>query len=255
VHVDQHRLTLRPSAQRVLALLAVRGDLNRVDAAGRLWPDVLQSRAHANLRTVLWRVRQDAPGFVCEDGDVLALPEGIDVDLFRLREWAWRALRGEEPWMPAPHCAGQELLPGWGDDWLVQPREELRLLHLYALETAAQRLLMAGHHGEACGFAAAAVNIDPLRESSNRLLIEIHLSDGNRLDALRQFDTYARLLRRETDTEPSPGLTALLEAAASGQHSTVGFRREANVAKGPGTTALRREGRAANLGRRPTTLS
>lgn len=214
VHVDQRRLVLRPSVQRLLALLAVRGDLLRLDAAGQLWPDLPRSRGQANLRTVIWRVRKDAPGFVTEEGDVLRLLD-VDVDVTELREWASRALRGEDPWMPSPRDAGRELLPGWGEDWLIQPREELRLMHLYALEAAGQRLLMGGRFGEAAGLALAAVSIDPLRESANRLLIEIHLRGDNCSDALRQFHSYEDLLRVETDTTPGPGLTALVGAATT----------------------------------------
>ncbi|WP_425570516.1 AfsR/SARP family transcriptional regulator [Pseudonocardia adelaidensis] len=223
VHVGRQRLMLRPSVQRVIALLAVHGDLNRVDAAGLLWPDLMPSRGHANLRTVLWRVRHDAPGFVCEEGDVVGLSPDVGVDMLGQREWAWRALSGEDPWIPAPRSVGRELLPGWGDSWLVYPREELRLLHLYALEAAGQRLLMGGRHGEAAGLAITAVNIDPLRESANRLLIEIHLRDGNRLDALRHFRQFRTLLLEETDTDPSPSLTSLVEAATTDLHSTAGL--------------------------------
>ncbi|MGH4010092.1 MAG: AfsR/SARP family transcriptional regulator [Pseudonocardiaceae bacterium] len=100
--------------------------------------------------------------------------------------------------------------PGWGDDWLVESREELRLLQLYALEAASQRLLVAGRFGEAAGLALAALGLDPLRESANRLLIEIHLRDGNRPDALRQFHKYQQRLRLEMDIAPGPSLTALI---------------------------------------------
>jgi DNA-binding SARP family transcriptional activator len=207
--VDRRRLVLRPSVQRVLALLAVIGDLSRVDAAGLLWPDMRHVRAMANLRTALWRVRSDAPGFVCEEGDHLRLSD-IRVDLYELREWAWRALRADETVGLPQHWVADELLPGWSDEWLVQPREELRLLKLYALEAAGQRLLLAGRFGEAAGLALAAVNVDPLRESANRLLIEIYMRDGNSCDALRQFEKYERLLHREMHTEPGPGMTALV---------------------------------------------
>jgi DNA-binding SARP family transcriptional activator len=112
--------------------------------------------------------------------------------------------------MPLPHGVALELLPGWADDWLIEAREELRLLQLYAFETCAQRLLQGGRCGEAAGLALNALNLDPLRESANRILIEIHLRDGNRLDALRQFRKYEQLLRRELDIEPGPTLTALV---------------------------------------------
>lgn len=213
-YIDGRRVVLRPSAQRVVALLAIRGALASPDAAGVLWPDLTQERAMANLRTALWRVRNDGPGFVSREGNVVRISSDVRVDLFAVREWVQRALRGEDTLTPPPERVARDLLPGWGDDWLVEPREELRLLQLYALEAASQRLLLAGRFGEAAGLALAAVGVDPLRESANRLLIEIHLRDGNRPDALRQFHKYQQRLRSEMDTAPGPSLTALVGAFA-----------------------------------------
>ncbi len=206
--VGGRRVVVRPSAARVLAVLAVRGALARPDAAGLLWPDLTHDRALANLRTALWRVRLDAPGFVHDGGDVLGLGE-VRVDLAALREWSWRALRDEEP-ADFPDVSAADLLPGWGDEWLVQPREELQLLRLHALEASSRRLLQEGRLGEAASHALTAVIIDPLRESANRVLIEVHLHGDNRSDALRQFRRYAHLLRSELQTAPGPGLTALI---------------------------------------------
>jgi DNA-binding SARP family transcriptional activator len=206
-----HRLVLRPTTQRLVALLAVQGALPRSKAAGLLWGDLTDARALGNLRTVLWRARQDCPGLILEEGNNVRVSDA-HVDLLEVRAWAWRAVRAEEPWMPLPHGAALELLPGWPDEWLIEMREELRLLQLYAFETCAQRLLLGGRCGEAAGLALNALNLDPVRESANRILIEIHLRDGNRLDALRQFRKYEQLLRRELTIEPSPGLTALMGA-------------------------------------------
>jgi DNA-binding SARP family transcriptional activator len=206
---DDHRLLLRPTTQRLVALLAVEGALPRSKAAGLLWGDLPEGRALGSLRTVLWRARQDCPGLVSEEGGNLHVSD-VQVDLVDVRAWAWRALRAEDPWMPLPQGAALELLPGWADDWLVEMREELRLLQLYAFETSAQRLLLGGRCGEAAGLALNALNLDPMRESANRILIEIHLRDGNRLHALRQFRKYEQLLRRELDIEPGPTLTALV---------------------------------------------
>ncbi len=203
------RLVVRPSVARLLAVLAVRGPLTRPDASGALWPDLSHRRALANLRTALWRARVDAPGFVRDDGDVVALDD-VQVDLAALREWAWEALREGQHLRDAPDVHSDDLLPGWSDEWLVQPREELRLLRLYALEASSKRLLQAGRLGEAASHALAAVGIDPLRESANRMLIEVHLSGENRSAALRQYRRYAQLLRGEMQTEPGPGLTALV---------------------------------------------
>jgi DNA-binding SARP family transcriptional activator len=214
VRRDGRCLVLRPSARRLLALLAVRGALRRSDAAGLLWSDLTDARALGNLRTALWRARKDCPGLVSEEGDVVRISD-IPIDLVDVRAWAWRAIRAEDPWMPAPDGAALELLPGWVDSWLVETREELRLLQLYALETGAQRLVLGGRFGEAAGLAVAAVGVDPLRGSANRLLIEIHLRDGSRLEALRQYRKYDRLLRQDLDIEPGPSLSALVGSLAA----------------------------------------
>lgn len=211
--IEERRVILRPSVRRIIALLAVHGPMHRSDAAGVLWPDLTQERALANLRTALWRARTDGPGLVTEEGDVVGIPD-VRVDLSAVREWAQRAVRGEEPWMPPPQRSTHELLPGWGAEWLIGPREELRLHQLYALEAAGGRLLTAGRFGEAAGLALAAVTVDPLRESATRLLIEIHIREGNRPDAVRRFDTYQRRLRREMACEPGPSLTALVRSYA-----------------------------------------
>jgi DNA-binding SARP family transcriptional activator len=209
VRASGQSLLLRPTTQRLVALLAVQGALSRSKTAGLLWGDLPEGRALGNLRTVLWRARQDCPGLVSEEGNNLRLVD-VQVDLIEVHEWAWRALRADDPWMPLPQSAALELLPGWADEWLVEMREELRLLQLYAFETCAQRLLLGGRSGEAACLALNALNLDPMRESANRILIEIHLRDGNRLDALRQFRKYEQLLRRELNVEPGPTLTALV---------------------------------------------
>ena len=93
-------LLLRPTTQRLVALLGVRGALPRSRAAGLLWEDLTEARALGNLRTVLWRARQDCPGLV-EEGNNLRVSDA-HVDLLNVRAWAWRAVRAEEPWMPLP---------------------------------------------------------------------------------------------------------------------------------------------------------
>ena len=203
------RVGLRPSARRLVALLGVRGPTARGDAAGLLWPDLDQHRARDNLRTAYWRLRNDAPQLVTEEGEVLRIADAC-VDFDEVRQWAWQVMRGED--LPFRPSAGGplELLPGWSDEWLVEFREEFRLLTLYALEGCAQRLLMAGRVGEAATLALTALGVDPLRESANRLLIEIEIRAGNGLDAVRQYRRYAHLLDREVQAEPGPVLTMLI---------------------------------------------
>ena len=45
-------------------------------------------------------------------------------------------------------------------------------------------------HGEAVEAAYAAVRAEPLRESAHRILVRIHLAEGNVVEALRVFDQF-----------------------------------------------------------------
>jgi DNA-binding SARP family transcriptional activator len=215
---------LPPTSRRLLALLATLGPEARTSAACRLWPDLDAKKGASNLRTVIWRLKVDAPDILLVERNELEL-QNCECDLPEVREWARRTVAGEQPW-PLPQHAALELLPSWDEDWLIEPREELRLLQLHALELSSQRFLMSGRTAEACSSALAAVRLDPLRESSTRLLIEIHLREGNALEALRRFHRYRDLLRREVGVDPSPAVMALIgPLAAAGPRASAAVRR------------------------------
>jgi two-component SAPR family response regulator len=128
--------------------------------------------------------------------------------------WALRAISVQDSQQAAPSPVTQELMPTWDEIWLIDPREELRMLRLSALEVTGQGLLRAGRFAEASRYARLAIQMDPLRESAARLLIEVHTREGNDAEALR---TYRRLERRLTDAGCSPPgaeVRALLPGAA-----------------------------------------
>jgi DNA-binding SARP family transcriptional activator len=198
---------LRPVSQRLIALLAVLGSQSRAAVAAALWPDLGSPRDSSNLRTIIWRMRKEHPGLLLGDGDELELGQ-VKCDLDEVREWIRRTFAGEQPW-PYPAHAAAVLLPAWDEDWLTGSREELRVLQLTTLELSSQRFLMSGRLPEACSCALAAVTMDPLRESAARLLIEIHLREGNTVDALRRYHRFCQLLDREIGVPPGPSIKAL----------------------------------------------
>jgi DNA-binding SARP family transcriptional activator len=130
---------------------------------------------------------------------------------------ARRLLDGAHPTRPADTAAtvvdilSKELLPGWYDDWVLFECEGWRQLRLHALEALVDRLVVERRYGHAVVAALAAVGVDPLRESARAVLIRVHLAEHNRSEAVREFDRYRRLLRRELDVEPTPSLQALLQ--------------------------------------------
>jgi DNA-binding SARP family transcriptional activator len=83
-------------------------------------------------------------------------------------------------------------------------------LRLRALDTLCERLTRAGRLDAALEVGLAAVAGEPLRESSHRALIRVHLADGNVAEAIRQYRLCRRLLREQLDLEPSDQMAELL---------------------------------------------
>jgi DNA-binding SARP family transcriptional activator len=89
-------------------------------------------------------------------------------------------------------------------------RERFRQLALHALEARAERLLDVGRPADALEGALEAVRSEPLRESAHRLVIRVHLAEGNGGEALRQFELCRRLLFDRLGLSPSDQLVELV---------------------------------------------
>ncbi|MER7420994.1 BTAD domain-containing putative transcriptional regulator [Micromonospora peucetia] len=198
--------------QRVIALIGLRPGATRSHLAGLLWPDTSEDRALSSLRTALWRLRQDPCCPITTSGDTVSLGPVVRVDVDALVGTAARVRDGEDPCAAAVLAAGRhDLLPGWYDDWVLADRERLRQLRLHMLEELAGQYLSAGRHGAALEAALEAMAAEPLRETPHRLVVRIHLAEGNAFEAVHAFYVYRDLLLRELRLEPSAAMTALLD--------------------------------------------
>jgi DNA-binding SARP family transcriptional activator len=74
------------------------------------------------------------------------------------------------------------------------------------------KLAALGQFGRAVEAALAAVASEPLRESAHRALISVHLAQGNQVEAIRQYCSYANLLREELELEPSEQMHEMIGA-------------------------------------------
>ncbi|WP_157869990.1 MULTISPECIES: bacterial transcriptional activator domain-containing protein [unclassified Streptomyces] len=148
----------------------------------------------------------------------LRLAPVVEVDLHAVRGLA-RGAVADGPPPPDPDALveslGEELLPRWPDEWLVLERERWDQVRLHALESLAQRLRRDGEYLAALQTALTATEIDPIRETAHRILIEIHIAEGNTACAVKRYKDYQRLLRRELAVEPSPLMTRLVQDLTS----------------------------------------
>ena len=201
------------AVQRLVAHLCLAGRPARTAVAGRLWSEVPEDKAHASLRSALWRLRQVAPELVDSSGGSLCLAAGVRVDVRELHAWADRVrdLRtpADQVGLPDPALLG-DLLPGWYEDWVLLERDRLQQLRAHSLETAAVRLGAVGRHGEALQAAHLAIRAEPLRESAHRTVVRVHLAEGNVAEALRAYEFFRDLLREELGIPPTEQMTRLL---------------------------------------------
>jgi DNA-binding SARP family transcriptional activator len=204
---------LSGASRRVMAHLAVRGPQQlRTVVSSELWPDVPENRARANLRRALWQL---PVGWVAVDGPDLVIDASVDLTDATLA--AERAVAGEAIGRDEVELLARDLLPGWYDDWIVGAQQRFHLMRVQALEATCRTTARCGDLTLATHAGLAAVTAEPLRESAVQALIEAHLQEGNRFEAVRRYRAYEQLLGTELGIVPSAPLADLV-ASVVGTH-------------------------------------
>jgi DNA-binding SARP family transcriptional activator len=208
------RVAVPLPGQRLLAFLALQVQpVLRPYVAGVLWLNSSEEHAAASLRSALWRLRRPGFDLVESNSQTLSLAAGVDVDVRHAVAWAQRIATSDTALDPsdlewAPSFG--ELLPDWYDDWLMFERERIRQLGLHALDRLCERLTGEGRYAEALDIGLAAVRCEPLRASAHRAVIQVHLAEGNRAEAVRQFRIFARVLQEQLGSAPPADVEALV---------------------------------------------
>jgi two-component SAPR family response regulator len=194
----------------------------RLLTAEALWPETTERLALSNLRSTTHQVRLSCPGLMSDSMDPLDLAAGTSVDVRQFHDlWESENTSQNTENREDAHDAqdaervrllldGGELLPGWYDDWVLFEQERMRQLRLLRLEEAALRCLRSGQPAFALTLAQCATRLDPLHESAQRTLIEIHLEMGNRIDALRAYTVFRTNSQREFGVGPSTHMEMLI---------------------------------------------
>jgi DNA-binding SARP family transcriptional activator len=209
------------SVRRLVAFLGVRGSCGRSEIAGTLWPDVPETKAQANLRTLLWRLHRLTERPLVTGQESLALSSDVRVDVRAFVATARRVLHDDDGALTGSPLQALtiigKLLPGWAEDWVLFERERLRQLQMHALEAIATRLIKAKRYAEAIEAAMAAVRLEPLRESATRALIVAHLAENNVIEAVHQFESFRNNLSTELGVKPTADLERLVRLGLNNQ--------------------------------------
>lgn len=218
---DDEVVPMPRSSQRLICYLALQNRaLRRGHVSSTLWLESTEAHANASLRSALWRIPAlGGRPVVAASNTHVWLASDVRIDLHRVIARARSVLDGtasidgmcDVVAVARELCAfGDEVLPGWFDDWVIMERERFRQLRLHALDDLGERLVMSGRYADASQVALSCVQSEPLRESAHRLLVRVHLCEGNIAEAIRQYRRYADLLREELGAQPSRAMRDLV---------------------------------------------
>jgi DNA-binding SARP family transcriptional activator len=206
--------------QSLLAYLLLHHDVPqpRRQIAFSFWPDSSEVQARTNLRNLVHQLRIALPaidGFLQADNQTLhwRSDRPFTLDLLDFEHAVEQAGIAERVGgLPAIRAAleravqayGGDLLPGCYDDWLLGERERLRQTYFAALERLIACLEQQREYAATVRYAERLLHHDPLRESTYRRLMRLHVLADNRASALRVYQECQEILRRELAVEPSP---------------------------------------------------
>jgi DNA-binding SARP family transcriptional activator len=208
-------------SQAMLAYLAVKPAqlVSRDKMAALLWSSTAPEQARQSLRQTLSTMRRELAGvseqkILVEEGDFLSLDASLvycDVAEFE----SLVATGTPEALDPATRLYAGDFLDGFQideekfDQWVLAERDRLHRMALRAHAQLVEQLSRNGSIDEAVAIAQQSLRLDPLQESMHRTLMRLYLQSGDLLNALQQYDSCAKLLRRELDLEPDAETKAL----------------------------------------------
>jgi DNA-binding SARP family transcriptional activator len=211
----------KPAALLKLLALAPGKRLHREQAMDSLWIDLEPAAAAANLRKALHHARgaldatsSGAGSLITSEGEFIALPSDVVLDVSRFRTMLARARRASavDEYKDALDVYRGDLLPDDRyDEWAIGPRRDLRTEFLSGLTELVALLEARGEIAAALDAARRLVATESAREESNALLIRLFALTGRRADALRQYELLVQVLDEELGTEPGPDLQRLYE--------------------------------------------
>ena len=182
-----------------------------------LWPDSSPSNGRASLSTALWRLKSvfaqidaAAQDYISSSRDSISFaPEKpFTFDLVEYRRYLDKAETAKskkgrlEALQSAVAIYKGGFCEGIYSEWCLAERERLERSYLRSLGSLMSIHISRGEHQLAIPHGKKILRIDPLREEVHRAMMRCYLALNRRVEAMRQFQSCARLLQRELNILP-----------------------------------------------------
>jgi class 3 adenylate cyclase/DNA-binding SARP family transcriptional activator len=200
-------------SQWLLALLALRheAEVERDWLTALLWPESRDTQALRNCLTDLRRaLGSEAARLQAPTPHTLRMDlTGAAVDVIAFDA----AIAQGDPASLAEAVALYQatLLEGCAEEWAFEERQRRELAYLAARERLAALALESGDAAAAEQHLRLAVAVDPLRESTQRALMQALVGGGNYNAAAQVYQELRRWMRQELNAEPDPETQAVFQ--------------------------------------------
>ncbi len=186
-----------------------------------LWDEMLSERAMGNLRTALSNLQTQIPGCLVVTRQTAMfnpdMPLWFDaLELTRVLDDARGTRLPVAQLEKALDLYQGEFLSGFHvrdgqnfEQWMIAEADRLRAKVLVALPKLAEAAIDQGRFAAAVDYARRMLSLDPLSEEGQRGLIAALAYSGQRGLALKQYNSYVRLLRDELNAAPEAATTQL----------------------------------------------
>jgi len=202
-------------SQALVAYLSTRPAqlVSRDKIATLLWGSTAQEQARQSLRQTLFGLRKELAviseeqRILVEEGDQLGVdPELVETDSVRFQTLAED--RSEGALETAAELYEGDFLEGFSineerfDQWVLAERERLHEIALKVHAELLEQQARSGSIDKAIATAQRSLRIDALQENVHRGLMRLYMQRGDLVSALQQYETCARLLKRELRVDP-----------------------------------------------------
>ena len=257
VGVELDRVPLVVDTRKAIALLAYLAvsdrPASRATLAALLWPESDDPGAHGALRRTLSVLNRalGGTGLAIDRQSIGLRADELEVDLWQFRSALSRVREhdhGVEETCPA--CLRLldeaialdrgEFMAGFVlrssaefDDWQAGQAEAHRRELTGALERLARGRISGGSWEAAIAATRRWLELDPLHEPAQRLLMSALAAAGESAAALRQYRECVRILDRELGVAPQAETTALAESIRDGRFKVLARRPEVGPTPAP----------------------
>ncbi len=227
----------RRKTYALLAYLAVnRRSFSREYLATLLWPDTPEKNSSQNLRNLLTEVNiTPAADILSVDRQMIGINTSIQIDVHQFEMWfqpllnhtgsdsllsveSVMQLEGAVQLYASGFLAGFHLKDSAEfDDWQYLNTQNYQNAVLIILATLANHYLLHSMTEQAYHTIHQWLAIDPLAEEAHQCLMQLYMKRNQPEQALHQYQTLVRLLRKQDDAEPLPETRLLYQGIRNGE--------------------------------------